>query len=141
MPPLINNNYRVVPFTDPDAFASAFSDIVCSACQSPSAPYLAKFARIAAWLYGYLNLMPRWLLLLATGTIASTAVNFMHSGEEAKIKAEKEKRLLAQANERREREAKEAAEAQLAETAVDASAKTSAVKKPSTPKKRKGGKK
>lgn len=51
--------------------------------------------------------MPRWLLLVFTGTIASTFMNFMHAGEEAKLKAEKDKKLLQQAKERRAREERE----------------------------------
>lgn len=49
--------------------------------------YLAKYAKGSAILYNYIAIMPRWLLLLLTGTIASTVISFLHSGEEEKAEA------------------------------------------------------
>lgn len=61
--------------------------------------------------------MPRWLLLLITGTVASTVINFLHSGEEEKASAEKaakQKALEDTPEWAKEQEAQAAAEAAAA---------------------------
>lgn len=81
--------------------------------------------------------MPRWLLLLLTGTIASTVISFLHSGEEAK---EKEKEGAKQSGGSVDKEVPEwAKEAEAAGGSTSASAPTTPSK--GSAKKRKGGKK
>lgn len=47
------------------------------------APALRTFSKWAAYFYNWLAVTPRWLLLLVTGTIASTAMKFMHHWDAA----------------------------------------------------------
>jgi len=50
---------------------------------------LAQYARFSAWAYRYISLAPRWLLLLITGTIASTLLQFLHTDKAPGPKAKK----------------------------------------------------
>ena len=47
-----------------------------------SANILAKYAKLSATVYGWLAIMPRWLMLVITGTIASTILNLLHGNDE-----------------------------------------------------------
>lgn len=86
--------------------------------------------------------MPRWLLLLLTGTVASTIINFLHSSEEKKIVAKSEGGTADGKKDGDETPewAKEQEEAKKREEA-SATATASPSKANAGAKKRKGGKK
>ena len=46
-----------------------------------SAAFLAKYAKISATAYTYLNRIPSWLLLILTAMIASTTLQYLHAGD------------------------------------------------------------
>lgn len=110
---------------------------------------MAKYAKISTVVFSWLNVMPRWLLLLITGSIASTVISFLHAGEEAKVAKEKaakgEKVAIRDtpewAREQEAEAAREAAEAAKAAGAGTSSGvKASKVSSSSPAKKRKGKK-
>jgi hypothetical protein len=47
-----------------------------------SANILATYAKLSATAYNWLAIVPRWLLLVITGTIASTIMNFLHANDQ-----------------------------------------------------------
>jgi len=113
---------------------------------------LEKYSKFSAIVYSWLAIMPRWLLLLITGTVASTVINFLHSGEEEKLAKAKAEKLKASGGKEVEdtpewakeqeaaaaaKEAGAAAAAKEAGAGAGSAAGVKASKAPSTPSKKK----
>jgi len=101
------------------------------------AQLMAKYAKVSTIIFSWLNVMPRWLLLLITGSVASTLISFMHAGEEDRAAKEKASRGEKVKD---NNETPEWAKEQEAAAATASSVNTNKVSSSTAAKKRKGKK-